>query len=838
MKKTNKKGAGSIIKRVIGVLLILFITVVFITVLTVLFGWFKYGDNVKLIVEQAHKKVESINSETFREHEQTVLYDIHDSEMERLTPNDYEYLAYGDMNPLIPKAFIAIEDRRFESHKGIDPKALMRAGIAFVKNKGKITQGGSTITQQLVKNIFLTMDQTFSRKFEEMVIAYELEKRYSKKEIIEFYINNINYANGNYSFESASHYYFGKTSQELSLSEIAFIAAIPNNPSYYNPVKHMDHTKKRQQRILLQMKEAGFVSDSEYQEAIAETIKLDIQNREGLNVTYATSYAVHDAVEILMGKRGFIFEYDFDSNSDREIYEKKYNEMYEEMYEELRSGGYKIFTSIDLTKQSVVQNALDKGLNGFTSKNSKTGRYETQGAAVLVNNESALVEAIVGGRSQEGVTDWFNRGYQAYRQPGSSIKPLVAYTPAFESGMLASSKIEDKWIKNGPVNAQGRYYGSVTLRYATEMSLNTVAFQLVQKVSPEKALAYLKKMQFGKIVDEDNYAGIGVGGFTYGVTPLELAGGFSTLSRNGAYIKPSAIRKIENSASETIYNRKPTSVQVYESGNAYMMTDVLKGALTERHASGYGLGVDNMPSAGKTGTTNDSKDGWFSGYTPYYTAVVWVGNDTPETINRLYGATYPGGIWTDFMNKLHKGLKVKDFVEPNDIHQAYVSYSGKVSEKRVSGWKKEWVTDSYLKKMNVGVKDSENVSNNGDDENSENEYSRPIGEDYMDEKPPIKMDKTPIPSKKPVQGSNAGNLEEVIDNHQDSQPTDEPSSNSEQPIRTDDSPVVPNEENGGEDQEHDLPTDSNEEELTTTVEPNVSIIKEQEDNLEVQMDGE
>lgn len=780
----NQKPKRSIIKRLFIFILYVFITVVFITASAVAYGWFKYDDDLKQIKTQANEKIASIHSETFRTHEQSIIYDKNNQEMERLTSSDYEYVSYEEMNPLIPKAFIAIEDQRFEQHKGVDPKALIRAGVAYVKNKGVITQGGSTITQQLVKNIFLSLDQTFTRKFEEMIIAYELEKRYTKEQIIEFYINNINYANGNFSFESASQYYFSKPSKELSLAEITFIAAIPNNPSYYNPLKNMENTIERQKRILNQMKMVGFITEVEFNEALNVDITLNVQKRDSVQFTYATNYAIHDAVEILMRSKGFRFENDFTSDAKRQIYEKEYNKKYEEVYEELRSGGYRIYTSIDPKKQAVVQKAVDKGLNQFTSKDKETNRFETQGAAVIINNETGMVEAIVGGRSQEGVTDWFNRGYQAYRQPGSSIKPLVAYTPAFENGMLAFSKIEDKFIKDGPQNAQGRFYGWVDLRYATEMSLNTVAYQLVIKNTPEKSLEYLKKMEFSKIVDNDNHAGIGVGGFTYGVTPLELAGGFSTLARNGSYLKPTAIRKIENATQETLYELTPKAVQVYKSGSAYIMTDVLMGALSKKHASGYGLGVEGMPTAGKTGTTNDSKDGWFSGYTPYYTAVVWVGNDTPETIKRLYGATYPGGIWKDFMDQIHDGLEKKEFTMPDDVHKAYVSYSGEVSEREIRGWDEELVTDSYI--ANAGWEASEppapeNGASNNDKGTDES--------DNHTSKPPVSI--APKPIDEGAGNDSLNNANEQSENT-DTQPPvgSEDPDVEEQPV-TEELPVVP-----------------------------------------------
>lgn len=695
-KEKKKKRRRSKWRGVINVLLGIFLTVVCVTILALGGVWLWKGDDLKALVKSADGKIASIDKGTFNSHMETVIYDNKGDVMKTLSEHQYSYLPKTKMKPEIKEAFVAIEDERFYQHEGIDPKALLRAGWSLVKNRGEITQGGSTITQQLVKNIFLTQEQTYSRKIEEMVIAYKLERMYSKDDIMEFYVNNINFGNGNYGFETASNYYFGKHSNDLSLAEIAFLAGIPNNPSVYNPVKRKENTERRKALILRKMKELQYIDDQEYEIAMAEEIVLHITKREYVQESYAVNYAIASATKALMSKDGFKLQYDFKSDADREIYNEQYDAIYEKTNKKIRSGGYKIYTTLDMEKQALLQDSVDRGLSDFKVKNKESGRYETQGAAVLLDNVNASVIAIVGGRSQEGIVDWFNRGYQAFRQPGSAIKPLVAYTPAYERGMLPSTMIEDKWSKDAPQNAQRRYYGNVTLRYATERSLNTIPFKLSSQFGTENMLQYLKKMHFANIVDGDNHAGIAVGGFTIGVTPLEMAGAYSTLARNGLYEDPSAIIKIIDESGAVIYKNAHTKEAVYNSGSSYVMTDVLKGVLTERYASGYGLGVKGMPTAGKTGTTNDSKDGWFAGYTPYYTAVVWVGNDNPKSIRNLYGASYPGEIWNDFMTKVHDGLDPKEFEVPKDVKERYVSNKGMVSDTPRRGWEKEWVPDVYM----------------------------------------------------------------------------------------------------------------------------------------------
>ncbi|MFF2531597.1 transglycosylase domain-containing protein [Brevibacillus sp. NPDC058079] len=695
-------------KKIMVTLLATFFSVVFLTGLGTWMVWLKFGDDVMAFVDQANQKVLMINNGTFNGHMETTIYDHTGKVIQELADHEYEYVTKEKINPWINKAFIAIEDERFYQHEGVDYKAILRAAWVLIKNKGEITQGGSTITQQLVKNVFLTNEKTYMRKAEEILIAFQLEKKFSKEDIMEFYVNNIYFGNGNYGVETAANHYFSKSSSELTLAEVAYLVAIPNNPSYYNPLKFENHTNQRKELILRKMRELGYISNIEYEKALEEKIKLKVKKRNGSIESYVVNYAISSATKALMERKGFEFQYDFESDVQRKEYEEKYNSLYEEINKKIRSGGYRIYTTLDMEKQAIVQKSVDDELSKFTLIDIKTGRYQTQGAAVVLDNKNAAVVAIVGGRSQEGVVDWFNRAYQAYRQPGSAIKPLIAYTPAFERGFLGSTKVQDKPIKDGPLNAQRKYYGSVSIRFATELSLNTIPFQLVQEYSAKTMLGYLKKMHFTKLVDADDHAGIGVGGFTYGVTPLEMAGGFSTLARNGKYIEPSAIMKIVDHANETIYENKYVSTLVYDSGSAYVMTDILKGTLQQRRASGYGLGVPNMPTAGKTGTTNDSKDGWFAGYTPYYTAVTWVGNDQPTSISKLYGATYPGHMWNDFMTEIHKGLKPIDFIVPSDVKERYVSYMGKVSDEPHGGWKKEWVPDIYLK-MHDNLKRGEPV---------------------------------------------------------------------------------------------------------------------------------
>jgi penicillin-binding protein 4 len=656
-----------------------------------------YKDDITSILEDANKKISSINEGTFKSRTETVVYDAKDRVIARLAINDYYYVESKDIQPMIPKAFIAIEDNRFFEHKGVDVKATMRAAYHLLKNKGEITQGGSTITQQLVKNVFLSHERTYKRKFEEIIIAKKLEEKYSKELIMEFYLNNIYFGNGAYGIETASRTYFNKPSQKLTLSEIAFLAGLPNNPSLYNPLKHMDNAIARRNLILSKMKELHFITEEQYIQAKKQKIVLNMPKRETKPESYAVSFALSSATKLLMEREGFEFKYWFDTEEERKAYWNEFNEKFAEINKKIRNGGYAIYTTINTEKQQALQKSIDRGLSGFTRKNPKTGLYKTQGAAVTIDNKTGDVVAIVGGRTQEGVDNSFNRAFLSYRQPGSIIKPLVAYTPAFEKGMLASTIVVDRPLKNGPKNAGNTYRGPITIREAVERSINTVAFQLVVKNKPEIALSYLREMNFTNLVPQDNNAGIAIGGFTYGTNPLEMAAAYSTLARNGEYIKPTGIRKIIDVTNTVLYENDHAKKRIYDSGSAYLMTDVLKGVLTKPYATGYGLALKDMPAAGKTGTTNSNKDAWFAGYTPYYTTVVWVGNDIPARIPSLYGGTYPGRIWKDYMSAIHKGLPTKDFPMPNRISYMYVNpKTGEVDRNNDHGWwRRELVPEIY-----------------------------------------------------------------------------------------------------------------------------------------------
>ena len=618
-----------------------------------------YAEGIFALRSQAVETVRNSTIEDMQGQRVGVIYDSEGGVIAELkNERNIRYLTSEEIPQTVKDAFVSIEDKRFYKHNGVDVFALTRAVVKLI-DKDAITQGGSTITQQLSRNVFLSHEVSWQRKVKEMFISWELEKVYTKDQILEFYVNNIFYANNCYGIESASQKYFGKTISECSISEVAFLCAIPNSPSRFDPLDHKENTLTRRDVILEAMYKNNKITEREYKDALAEVISVDSHS-----VTYeqswAKSYAIHCVVEEMMAADGFEFQYDFELITDREDYEELYEEKFAEYREKLYLSGYQIYTSIDPQHQDVLQNAIDVKLEEYNTKNTN-GSYALQCAATCIDNETGLVTAIVGGRSQEDVSYDYNRAYLSSRPPGSSIKPLVVYTPLLERGYTASTMVTDKKEADGPKNANNSYAGSVTLRTAVEKSINTVAWSKFNELGAETAMQYLLEMGFKDIMPQDYTGSSALGGFTRGVSTLELSAAYTALENNGIYRSPSCIVRVEDSYGNVVLEHNGAEKQVYESEASKAMTDILKGVMTNGTAKGQGL--SNMPSAGKTGTTNENKDGWFAGYTPYYTTSIWVGYDSPRWLKGLTGSAYPAEIWHNYMEEIHTGLPVKNFGE-------------------------------------------------------------------------------------------------------------------------------------------------------------------------------
>lgn len=619
--------------------------------------------------EIAYDKLAQMDRSDFSMLSDTVIYDKDGKQIGLINAGHYQYMDINHISMNLQNGYIAQEDRRFKNHNGVDWIATFRAGLALIKHGGEVTQGGSTITQQVIKNTYLTQERTFTRKIVEILLAPELEKKYSKADIIEFYCNTNFYGHRCYGVEAASLYYFGKHAEDLAPEEAAVLIGISNSPSAYDPVSHPNASKNKRDDVLKSMNEVGYLSNEDYEKAVSSPLKIVQKETEGTDENYQSSYAIHCAALELMKMDGFEFQYTFDNKEDYTLYSERYTAAYSEQSDRIRAGGFQIYTSLDSGLQAVLQTQIDASLSGFTELQ-ENGKFALQGAGVIVDNKTNYVTAIVGGR---GAEDPFNRAYLSARQPGSTIKPLIDYGPAFDTGEYYPTRMvnDHKWEK-GPSNSGRRYFGNVTVREALNRSLNTVAWQILEDIGIDFGLSYLGEMEFQKLSYVDNQVpSLSIGGFTNGVRVVDMAKGYSTLANGGVYNDRTCIVKIlHEKEGELTKDMTPFAKQVYRSDSAFMLTDVLKGTFTSPYGTGRGLGLENdMPAAGKTGTTNSSKDTWFCGYTPYYTAAVWVGYDIPRNMLGIYGATYAGKIWKNVMDEIHQGLPPLDWEQPDTVER-------------------------------------------------------------------------------------------------------------------------------------------------------------------------
>lgn len=626
----------------------------------------RYGDDYRSFAKEADEIVADSRAEDFRMDEITYIYGADGSQIAELSSGNGKssYLKYSEIPKDAVNAFIAIEDRSFWRNIGIDIKGIVRVAVDFVTSKGDNMAGASTITQQLSRTIYLTRERSIIRKIKEMMVAIRLTEKYSKEEIMEFYINTACFSNGIYGLEAASKAFFAKSASELTLSQTAYLCAVPNRPEYFNPYRYPKRALERRDKILKDMLDEGYISKSAYQEACREKIKIEKPESEFNN--YETTYAVYCATEYLMKLHNFEFRYEFSSDEDYKQYQEDYEAAYNLEKTNLYANGYTVTTSLRKDAQNAVQQALDNNLAFATQTNPETEVYELQGAVTVIDNTTGKTIAAVGGRSQENLNNVYslNRAYQSYRQPGSTFKPLAVYTPALMYGYTPESTVYDIDVKTAQqpgTDISSLRGNAMSLRSAVEQSKNGVAYSVFYDIKPSYGLEFISKMKFDKIVPQDFTLSAALGGLTYGTTTVQMASGYCTLANQGSYRNPSCLVSVKDKNGREIF-KEDKPVKVYKEQACSEMLDILKGVLTKGTAKSMGWSqVSDMPAAGKTGTTNGSKDGWFCGVTPYYTVAVWIGYDKPKTLDNLYGGTYPASVWKDAMLYLTSGLSVVDF---------------------------------------------------------------------------------------------------------------------------------------------------------------------------------
>lgn len=688
IKKIKNKERRRRIKRII----LAAFMILFTSVLIYIFKTF-YPE-YKTIKEDVYIRLSDMNENTFKRKGNTEIYDKDNNLIAQYGNEKYEYITYDKISHYITDGYIAKEDRNFMIHNGVDYKAIARAAYELVKHKGKITQGGSTITQQIVKNNILSSEQTYKRKITEALCARSLEKQYNKNQIMEFYCNGNYYGNGCYGIEGACQYYFGKSASDITLSEAAMMVATSNLPNEYNPVANYDLCLEQRDNVLYDMYNCTYISKEDYQNALNETPEILQVSTNVITNNFLSSYALHCATEKVMEINGFEFKYLFNSQDEYEQYTENYNKEYNQTIDYIKINGFKIYTSLDQNIQKKLQKTIDKNLEEFPERD-ENGLYELQSAAVCVDNTTNMVVAVVGGRGDEG---YFNRGYQAERQSGSSIKPLLDYAPAINEGyVLPGTVMDDKEVDYDgfkPQNANRKFVGKVTVRSALLQSINTVAVQLYMMVKPEIALQYLNNMKFCSLTYADMIApSLSIGGFTRGVTVENMAKGYSTLANNGNYSNETCLLSITNYDNSINYRANNQTVEVYNADTAFIISDMLEQTFEEESGAGFKYKDNDQIYAGKTGTTNDTKDVWFCGYSKYYSTAVWIGYDTPAPMEDITSGSYPCKIFTEFMDKIHKGLKPLEFDIPDTVQLTNsdgdikaVDYDTDIYHSRPDGW--------------------------------------------------------------------------------------------------------------------------------------------------------
>lgn len=527
----------------------------------------------------------------------------------------HEYLSIASIPQHMQDAIIAIEDRWFYEHPGFNPLAMLRALYVNLR-EGKPVLGASTITQQLAKNLFLTPEKTFRRKVEELVLAIVLEQSYTKKKILELYLNQIYFGEGAYGIEAAARTYFGKSASQLDLAESALLAGLPRSPAAYDPYTNPQPALERRNRVLKRMAALGMISTTSRDKAQATPIRLARRQRG------PAPYFVDYVKKQLIDRYGTHLVY---------------------------KGGLRVHTTLNPSYQRIAQKAL--------------AGQKFQGALVAIDPHTGFIRAMVGGRNY--IESQFNRAVQAHRQPGSAFKPFV-YATAIEQGWRQNTLVDDiprRYADYEPENWNSEYWGPVTMKHALAYSLNNAAVWTLNQVGIDNVIRKAQAMGITSLTAGDKNLALALGGMTAGVTPVELAGAYVPFANGGIRYDIRAIQRVLDRNGRVLEDHQPRGERVLRETTAFLMTDMMKAVL--EYGTARYVNFDR-PAAGKTGTTNKKVSVWFVGYTPTLLAAVYVGNDDRKPLPG-YGGTLAGPIWARFMSEALADEPAWDFIPPPEI---------------------------------------------------------------------------------------------------------------------------------------------------------------------------
>ena len=648
------------------------------------------------------------------------------------------WVDYDDLSPYLGDAVVAIEDKRFYDHDGIDWKRTFSAFVnMFVDIYGNV-QGGSTITQQLVKNLTGDDERSPVRKIQEIMRARYIEGNYTKTTILECYVNTVHFGKGCDGIQTAAQYYFGKNAKDLTLLECASLAATIQTPSSKNPISGPEQNKERRELVLSEMLDQGFITQEEYDQAMSEELVVvntgekDAETTStGVN-TYYVDTVIEEVIDDLVEQKGYT-----ETEAETMIY----------------TGGLQIYS----TYNASVQKALDETF-ADTSNFLKVGSGEVQPqSAITVMDYQGHIVGIVGGRGEKAGKRDLNRATMSKRQPGSCMKPIGAYGPSLEYNLITYSTL----VQDTPLTlADGTKYpqkggtgANVYVHKALERSLNAVAVRLVNKLSPQKSFDFVTgrlgistlidsvRLEDGSIVSDVNLSAMALGGCTYGVTVTEMCAAYACFGNLGKYYEPTTYTKITDTFGNTVLEQND-GTPAFGEDTANIMNEMLQKVISGSQGTGASGRIGDWPLYGKTGTTNDNKDRWFIGGSPYYVAACWFGFDTPKVMNGL--STNPAlKVWKAAMTKIHEDLELKDFPESDLVsYRYYCTDTGLLATNHCSNKALGWFKNSYLptcshggslldpvtKPAAVGASKTDGTSSNGSSSSQASSTAPPVTE--------------------------------------------------------------------------------------------------------------
>lgn len=590
------------------------------------------GIGAGLLVNKYYKELPNISElvENYSPPIPTTIYDRNGQIIDVISKETREPVDIEKIPQNLQKAFIAIEDRQFLTHYGIDPFRILGSAIVNLKS-GRAAQGGSTITQQLARNAFLSHEKKFSRKIKEIIITFEIERKYTKDEIMEKYLNEIYFGAGAYGVKIAAHNFFRKDIKDINLAESALLAGIPNRPNMYNPRTNLERSLSRQKLILRQMLKFNLITEDEFNSAMnykfVNESKASSNDYKDKNTTI-----IYDVVDKKI---------EFNAPDFTDLVQKFLFENFEE--KQIYNDGLLVETTLDLNIQKVAKNTFE---NFPRLKNDK----KLQGAMVTIDAKNGEVISIIGGKGFK--TGNFNRAVQAKRQVGSSFKPFIYYT-ALEKGYEENLVVEDSRIVYGtwaPRNFGERYYNGMTLMQGFDRSQNIVSIKLLNKVGIPALMDTMKKIDAGFVVPNNLTAALGT---TEG-TPLQVAQSYAVFANGGYSIKPFFVSKVVDKFGNTLYEAKPEIEQKFDSADIALMTNMMKNSVKQGTSKGAQVRINNVPieQGGKTGTTNNSRTVWYSGMTPDYVTTIYVGYDNNDPLVKATGGGVAAPIWKNFYTEI------------------------------------------------------------------------------------------------------------------------------------------------------------------------------------------